>query len=108
MFLVFNSVIMTIFRTQGSTCKDNDIESVEVQVVTEPIAVEEVQQDGYRSTEQLPRRKNRFRWLTQWAQRDPSTPQSIHNFICPGQQSGGYTVFSPRCLRLQIISRLTT
>jgi len=33
-------------RTQGSTCKDNDIESVEVQVVTEPIAVEEVQQDG--------------------------------------------------------------
>jgi len=46
MFLVFNSVIMTIFRTQGSTCKDNDIESVEVQVVTEPIAVEEVQQDG--------------------------------------------------------------
>ena len=46
MFLVFNSVIMTIFRTQGSTCKDNDIESVEVQVVTEPIAVEEVQQDS--------------------------------------------------------------
>ena len=46
MFLVFSSVIMTIFRTQGSTCKDNDIESVEVQVVTEPIAVEEVQQDG--------------------------------------------------------------
>jgi len=33
-------------RTQGSTCKDNDIESVEVQVVTEPIAVEEVQQDS--------------------------------------------------------------
>jgi len=33
MFLVFNSVIMTIFRTQGSTCKDNDIESVEVQII---------------------------------------------------------------------------
>jgi interleukin-1 receptor-associated kinase 1 len=43
---------------------------------------------GYGNAEPLPNRKHWFRWLVQWAQREPSTPQAIHDIIAHHQQSG--------------------
>jgi len=57
-------------RTQGSAPDDNAIES-EVQAVTETFAAGEQQQSGCRNAEVLRNKKHPFRWLVQWAQRQP-------------------------------------
>ncbi|CAM0150366.1 unnamed protein product [Urochloa decumbens] len=73
-------------RTHGSTSNDNNA-SVEVQAVTKPLSSKEQKQDGRGNAEPLPNRKHWFRWLIQWAKREPSTPESIHELIGPDKQS---------------------
>ncbi|CAL4978932.1 unnamed protein product [Urochloa decumbens] len=79
------------YRTQGSACDDNGIESVQVRTVPETFAVEQ-KHNGCENAQVLPKRRHRFRWLVQWAQRDTSTPESILGLIGP-EQTVGFTFF---------------
>ncbi|CAN6382002.1 unnamed protein product [Urochloa humidicola] len=78
-------------RIQGSTSCDKGIESVEVLAVTEPLALEEQKHYGCESAQLLPKRKHRFMWLVQRAQRDTSMPESIPGLIA--QQQTGFIIF---------------
>ncbi|CAL4990413.1 unnamed protein product [Urochloa decumbens] len=79
------------YRTQGSASDDNGIESVQVRTVPETFAVEQ-KHNGCENAQVLPKRRHRFRWLVQWAQRDTSTPEPILGLIGP-EQTVGFTFF---------------